>query len=433
MSGSGLQDLTAIIWDVDNRKLLQQLRGHTDQIYALGFSPDNERAYSGSYDKTVKIWSVRDGKEIATLTGHKDKVQVLAVSPTDGTVASGSWDGETRLWDGRTGRYIRSFQNQGALVGTLGLHARTANCWSRAPAERAVAPRLGGGHRQEVATYTKHDNVVVAAAISPDGRLVATAGGNAYPIHIWETRTGVARQVLEGTGKNTWSVGFADDGKTITWGTTPNFVNHNARGPLELQLRLPNARQPLGQPETVVDRAELRARLHDATAPTRWCIARAATSATTPSSTSRRTARRWPRSSAIPPTGYDHWSYSFTPDGQTIVSGDANGTIQAYDLNGKKIGDFIGHQSVIWALAPSADGRYLISGAGDQTVRLWNLKTRELIVTPVPRRRRRVGDVDAAGLLHGLAGRRQDRRLADQQGPRERGRLRRRRPAAART
>ena len=28
MSGSGLQDLTAIIWDVDNRRMLHQLRGH---------------------------------------------------------------------------------------------------------------------------------------------------------------------------------------------------------------------------------------------------------------------------------------------------------------------------------------------------------------------------------------------------------------------
>ena len=32
-------------------------------------------------------------------------------------------------------------------------------------------------------------------------------------------------------------------------------------------------------------------------------------------------------------------------------------------------------------LAPSPDGRFLVSGATDQTVRLWNLKTRELIVT----------------------------------------------------
>ena len=189
MSGSGLQDLTAIIWDVDNRRMLHQLRGHTDQIYALGFSPDKERAYSGGYDRSVRMWSVRDGKEIMTLPGHKDKVQALAVSPTDGTLATGSWDGETRLWDGRTGRYIRSIQNQGALVGSLGF-TPDGKLLVSGTGGTAVAHVWEVATGKTVATYTKHDNVVVAAAISPDGRLVATAGGNAYPIHIWETRTG---------------------------------------------------------------------------------------------------------------------------------------------------------------------------------------------------------------------------------------------------
>jgi WD40 repeat protein len=379
MSGSGLQDLTAIIWDVENRKMLHQLRGHTDQIYALGFSPDKERAYSGGYDRTVKMWSVRDGKEIMSLTGHKDKVQSLAVSPTDGTLATGGWDGETRLWDGRTGRYIRSIQNQGALVGSLNF-TPDGKLLVSGTGGTAVAFVWEVATGKTVATYNKHDNVVVASAISPDGRLVATAGGNAYPIHIWETRTGQGRQILEGTGKNTWSVGFSRDGQTITWGTSPQYVSHNSRGPLELQLKLPNAKQPLGQPETVVDAASF-VRAFTTFGPYSLVHRKGGDFGYDAFLDIQKDGKTVASIQRDPTSGYGHWSYSFTPDGQTIISGDANGTIQAYDLTGKKIGDFIGHQSVIWALAPSADGRYLISGAGDQTVRLWNLQTRELIVT----------------------------------------------------
>ena len=62
-------------------------------------------------------------------------------------------------------------------------------------------------------------------------------------------------------------------------------------------------------------------------------------------------------------TNYRHLSYSFAPDGQTIISGAGNGGLTSYDLKGQRIGDFVGHESDIWAVTPSPDGRMLVSGS----------------------------------------------------------------------
>src|SRR5262245_9908978 len=80
-------------------------------------------------------------------------------------------------------------------------------------------------------------------------------------------------------------------------------------------------------------------------------------------------------------SGSGHLACGITPDGKMVISGGKDGVLAAYDLDGRKLGDFVGHAGDVLTLAPSADGRYLVSGAGDQTLRLWNLQTYELLVT----------------------------------------------------
>ena len=88
--------------------------------------------------------------------------------------------------------------------------------------------------------------------------------------------------------------------------------------------------------------------------------------------------------------------------GETVISGDSKGFLTAFALDGKKLRDFIRHEGDAWVVTPSLDGRYLVSGSDDQNLRLWNPKTRKLLVTLFPRLGRQIGDVDAAGVLRRL-------------------------------
>jgi WD40 repeat protein/uncharacterized caspase-like protein len=379
---SGAADRTAILWDVPGRRLLHRLQGHTDVIYAADFTHDGARAVTGSIDTTLKLWSVDNGSEIATLTGHKGKVYRLAVSIADGTIASGSIDGEIRLWNSTTGEFLRTLANQRAEVGPLSFSP---------DGKRLLAGSIGNGNKcfvwevatgKEITTYAKHDNSVIAGALSPDGRFAATAGGNQSQIHVWNLETGETKQTLVGKGAQVWAVGVSTDGRRIASGTTSSFRAYNDRGPLDIQLRLPGGTQVLGLPERLaqpvaadwfrgITKYGALELAHRKGGPFgQDAILDLKKDGQPLLSIERDTTN-----------GYQHRAYTFSPNGQMIISAGDHGWLIAYDLSGKRIGDFIGHEGEIWAVAPSPDGRLLVSGSADQTIRLWNLATRELIVT----------------------------------------------------
>ena len=50
-------DTTIRIWDLLEKKQVAVLEGHTDYIYTLAISSDDEYIISGSKDKTIRIWN----------------------------------------------------------------------------------------------------------------------------------------------------------------------------------------------------------------------------------------------------------------------------------------------------------------------------------------------------------------------------------------
>ncbi|MFM6843266.1 MAG: WD40 repeat domain-containing protein [Dolichospermum sp.] len=71
-----------------------------------------------------------------------------------------------------------------------------------------------------------------------------------------------------------------------------------------------------------------------------------------------------------------------TPDGKTVISGSDDQTIKIWDLGtGEEKLTFKGHSNSVNAIAVTPDGQTLISGSRDNTIKIWDLTTGNEIAT----------------------------------------------------
>src|SRR5215467_1439009 len=173
------------IWDAEDGTLRATLRGHRGSANACALGPDARLLVSAGSDGTLRFWNAMTATPLAVLTAHDGVAAACAVSPDGSLVVSAGRDGSVKAWD------AASAEGRGILV----LKSPVLAC-AVGPAAMVVAgcedgtlsvwDAMQGTERERIHA---HEGGTKGCAISSDGSLIITAGGDAT-VKLWDAARG---------------------------------------------------------------------------------------------------------------------------------------------------------------------------------------------------------------------------------------------------
>ncbi len=201
-------------------KLLCTLRGHTDSIGRIAWSPDGQTLASPSRDKTIRLWNVKTGECLRTLERHNGARSVV-FDPKGSILASGNMDNTIKLWDVETGECMRTlrghnedvhsvvFDPKGCILAS-GSSDATVKLWDVETCECLRTLELGGG--------------VYSIAFDLEGQTLASADLDGI-VKLWKPASGKPLHTLKRHRGTVWSVAFGPTGQALASGGQDATVN----------------------------------------------------------------------------------------------------------------------------------------------------------------------------------------------------------------
>ncbi len=409
------------------------MKGHTEAVYSVAFTPDGKYVVSGSGDHTLKVWDSATGKEIKSFggpAGHQNLVMSVSISPDGSLIASGGTDNTAKIWDFPSSTSLRSLaKSEGASILAVspdgsklagGDKDGHVKIWNSADGKElfqlnghrgAVTGLAFTGNSQFLISCGKdktlrfwnpangqslgvigaHTTEVRGLAVSPNNNAVYSAGADGS-LKFW-TLPPVASKTLGGAyGDAVTALALSGDGNA--------FVSGSA----DTSVRLANAMN--GQPirefkganagvESVAQSPN-GALIAVATADKRMLIWQAGDGRLLANVASPATGLAFhPNSNQLLTGGSDGslklWAMPpalertlahpdavraavVSADGKRMFTGGADKIVRAWNLPDAKMPErqYSGHTAAVNAVALSGDGKFLASAGDDETIRFWN-------------------------------------------------------------
>lgn len=401
------QDNTARLWETATGREIRRFEGHIAVILSVAFTPDGHNILTGGLDGTVRLWNLETGEEIRQYTAERAEVASVAVSP-DGHVVAAGIGQNVRLWDFSSGHELNHvdtgtrvnsvvFSPDGKFIAIgdgASLDPARIKAWliqktgkaiiSDDEVAKEIASESGAIKNEvvvlettslrEIWKFKSPNSAVDAVAFSNDGRFVLSASSDTRPngenvARLFDSTTG--RELKQFTHQNRVT------GKEPLMG-----VAFSPDSRLALTVGVESVR--LWDIDTGTELRQIR-RAGD------MFFTAAFSKDGLIATAQNRSASLYEAASGKALRNLEGYSFqtmamAISPDGLKIATGhfqlkrtnriEPSGTVCLWDLSvGNEVQRFNGHESAIESLAFSSDGKFLLSGSGDTTARLWTIET----------------------------------------------------------
>lgn len=318
---------------------------HGDLVSAVDVDRDGGRVVSVSLEGTADVWGVATHDRVRL--PHDHAVLGASFSADGRRVATSDEKGDVRVWDPADGRLLRRLHVDAIEAGSVrfsrdGRRIVTADASGAVRVTDAVSGALlsdlrghGGGARD--ALFVPGDGTI--ASVGEDGTL-----------RVWSAEAVIARIEHGGTAPS-----FSRDGRYVVTGDSDGSVRL-----WDLRTRSSRVIADYAKPSVAgfsADGATIVSVSEDG------------------SVGMYDVARGRGRGRAVPARRFKTYAAAVAPGGDLIAIGGDNSRIVLQRPDGGGRRELRGHTADVYALAFSADGKYLVSGSADDTARIWDVAT----------------------------------------------------------